>query len=221
MTTNPPPGRAKGADRSDRMRLGKTPVKTQSRLERDRRRARARDLEVSRLPEEWQARASAATTKAERVDFVILALRRGVYHRGTTTLACARLWSLSEGAVADVEVEALRAVNRALENDRGELLSELMLRIEALGHGAVDRTEDYVDRFGNLHTIRKPDYRTALAAAVELGVLAGVRREVVQIDVRTLSEEQIVAQLAQHGFQVKQIEATAEPVQEEQHAAGQ
>lgn len=155
--------------------------------------------------------ASLACTKAEQVNFIILALRRGVYHRGHTTLAMARLWSIDETAVVAREVEALRAVQRVIEEEPGELLAELVLRVHSIGQDALERTEEYVNAKGEKHTIRKPDHRTALQAAVEIAELAGLRKTRVEIDVRTLSEEQIHAQLRAHGVEVRLIETTAEP----------
>lgn len=190
------------------------PVKSQTRLEASRRLARARDIEVSKLEAlsgDWAGLAARATSKAEQVNFIILAMRRGVYHRGLTTRAMAKLWSLSEVAVADREVEALRAVQRVIEEQPGELLAELVLRVQSIGQDALERTEEYVNAKGQKHTIRKPDHRTALQAAIEIAELAGLRKQRVEIDVRTLSDEQIAEQLRAHGVEVRRlVETTGE-----------
>lgn len=193
--------------------MSRVPVKSQSRLEHDRLLARARDLEVKALPAEWRNRAAIAVTKTEQVRLVLLMLRRGVYHRGTTSLAMQRVWSLSEAAVVDREVEALRLFQLIIDENPGELLAEFVARIESIGQGALERTEEYIDRNGGRHVISKPDHRTALAAVVEAAELAGLRKTRIEIDVRTLSDEQIRTQLAAHGVTI--VETTADPAGEE------
>jgi hypothetical protein len=166
---------------------------------------------VSRLSAEWQDRAALAVTKAEQVNFMILAMRRGIYQRGHTTLAMAKLWALDEGTVEAREVEAVRAVQRIIEEQPGDLLAELVLRVHGIGQDALERTEEYVDRFGHVHTLRKPDHRSALQAAMDVAELAGLRKQRIEVDVRTLSDEQITEQLRAHGVEVRVIETTAEP----------
>lgn len=190
--------------------MRRVPVKSDTRLAEERARARARDIEVEKLPEEWRERAGGATDKGEQVDYIIDALRAGVYHRGRTTKAMMRLWSLSKGAVVEREVEALRAVHRAIEDHADELAAELFLRIQSIGQGALERVEDVIDKDGCRHEVRKPDHRTALAAAVELAELAGLRKTRVEVDVRGMSDEQLYAQLREHGVEVRVIEAKGE-----------
>jgi hypothetical protein len=108
------------------------------------------------------------------------------------------------------EVEAVRAYQRVLEEEPGELLAELVLRIHSIGQDALERTEEYVDRNGDKHTLRKPDHRSALQAAVEVAELAGLRKQRIELDVRTMSDEQITEQLRAHGVEVRLIEMTGE-----------
>jgi hypothetical protein len=181
-------------------------------IERKRARARAQHLELTKLEQldgDWAVLAARAVTKAEQVDFIIEALRAGVYRRGLTTKAMCRVWNVAVGAVVAREVEALRSYARALDEHSDVLAAELALRIQSIGQSALERTEEVVDRDGCVHEVRKPDHRTALAAAVELAELAGLRKTRIEVDVMALSDEQIRAQLAQHGIKI--VETTAEP----------
>lgn len=184
-------------------------------IERKRARARAQHLELTKLEQldgDWAVMAARAVTKAEQVDFIIEALRAGVYHRGLTTKAMCRLWNVAIGAVVAREVEALRAYARALDEHSDVLAAELALRIQSIGQSALERTEEVVGSDGCVREIRKPDHRTALAAAVELAELAGLRKTRIEVDVHALSDEQLYAQLEQHGIKV--VETTAEPAEE-------
>jgi hypothetical protein len=47
-------------------------------------------------------------------------------------------------------------------------------RIASIGHGALERTEEVVDSKGQIHTVRKPDHRTALGSARALAEILGM-----------------------------------------------
>lgn len=159
--------------------------------------------------------AAAMTTRAERVEWLVGVMLAGRFPWGTDRML-APVWGMHEGAVRDITSEAARAyrsrIGRLGVQAGEEFRAVLLAQLAFIGIDALERTEEVVDNRGNVRVVRKPDHRTARQAVVDMAQLAGLNVQLHEVNVTTLTDEQIRAQLRLHGFEVRQLETTGEAI---------
>jgi hypothetical protein len=151
----------------------------------------------------------------ERVELCYGWMVRGWYVRGRTDKDLAEVWGITPAAVRSYSAEAGRLFQRELvSKSRDQLLSELIMRIGAIGQDALERTEEVLSD-GVPVEVRRPDHRTALRAAEATGELLGlkIQRHHHVHSPAEMTTAEIVAQLEAQGVKVQMpalVEATAE-----------
>lgn len=157
------------------------------------------------------ARAAALTDRGERADY-LFDLMVDARFAWTTTDELAALWKCHPSTVREYAAEARRRYIREVERaGRDDYRARIMGRIDFVGRDALERTEEVVDAMGTVHTVRRPDHRTARQSLLDLAQLGGLLVHKHEVTINELTDEEIRAQLRAHGLEVRTIETTAEP----------
>jgi hypothetical protein len=148
-------------------------------------------------------------TRAERVAYLLELMLDGLFNWGTAR-AVARAWNVNPETARDYTAEARRHYMREVDRaGRGDHKARIFALLEFIGRDALERREEVVDAMGDIHSLHKPDHRTARQCVVDLAQLAGHLVHRHEVNVTELSDDDIRAQLRAHGLEV--IETTAEP----------
>ncbi len=134
-----------------------------------------------------------------RVEFVWDMMIAGEYIRGRTDKELARVWGIGVDAVHQYTAVASKLIRLQYAPERNEETKALMLhRILHIGEASMNRTEEVVDVKGNIHEVRRPDMRTALASIVEFSQLLGIRtnKHEVRVTASDLSDAELHERLA-------------------------
>ncbi len=156
-------------------------------------------LSTERLTQALEISPARAESSDLRVDMVWDMMVRGEYVRGKTDRELAAVWGIGVDAVQQYTAIAGKLLRLQFAPERHEeIRATLLHRIAHLGHAAEHRTEEVVDIKGNVHEVRRPDLRTALASAVEFAQLLGIRTNKHEHKVTTadLSDAELHARLA-------------------------
>jgi len=131
-----------------------------------------------------------------------------------TTGELAKLWGCDASTVRGYAAEAVRAFRREVDRfGRQEFRARLVAQMAFIGRDALERTEDVVDALGNVHSVHRPDHRTARQALVDIANLEGLLVNRHEVALSELSDEEIRAQLRVHGLEVRVLPITTEPAE--------
>jgi hypothetical protein len=140
-----------------------------------------------------------------RVEWLELYLAGGHFVPVATEVALSQLWGVARSTVSNWAGEAWRRLASMHSPERSEeIRAEMLARIRVVGDAALHRTKEVVSVKGDVVSVSDPDCRTALQAIVEMSTLMNIREQRWRgkIDVSTMSEEDILAQLEKHGYSI-------------------
>ena len=156
-------------------------------------------LSEQRIRQALEISPTRAVSSDLRVELVWDMMREGEYVRGRTDKELAKLWEIGVDAVHQYTAVASKLLRMQFAPERNEETKAMLLnRILKLGDAALNRTEEVVDVKGNVHEVRRPDMRTALAAVVEFAQLLGIRtnKHEVRVSAADLSDAELHERLA-------------------------
>ena len=161
--------------------------------------------------EQLRREAALVTTRTEREEWLVGLMLAGRFPWGTDKIL-APLWGCHEASVRDIAAGARRTymalIGRLGTQAGEEFKAAILSQLAFIGQDALERREEVVDGMGNVHSVRRPDHRTARQALVDMAELAGFKVQRHEVNVTKLTEEQIRAQLREYGIEVRQIETT-------------
>ncbi len=138
------------------------------------------ELQVLSLGEPWLSRAhEASPARVEaadlRVELVLDMMAHGVW-QPKMARELARVWGLAVDSVQQYSAAASKILRFQFSPERNEEIRSVVLaRVWTLGNQALERTEEALDVKGEVHTLRKPDMRTALTAVVNFAEVMGIK----------------------------------------------
>lgn len=121
-----------------------------------------------------------ALQKDKIVEAVALEMAEGNWRPVRSVRELAARLGVSLSQAERYSAEATRLLRLSWGQDEAKIA--VLERISRIGQAAEERTEEALDMSGAVHTLRKPDHRTALAAAKHLADclgLSGTNSEVV------------------------------------------
>jgi hypothetical protein len=156
--------------------------------------------------------------KDKLVEAVALEMAEGTWRPFKSVRELAARLGVSLSQAQKYSAEATRLLRLSWGQDEAKVA--VLERIAQIGRAAEERTEEALDATGGIHTLRKPDHRTALAAAKHLADclgLSGSNSEVVvryqqMSDSELLREVQRFAQLQGKNHDGSIIEISGEEV---------
>lgn len=164
-----------------------------------------------------QARARPAaipplSTRPERVGYLLDLMLDGLFNWNTSN-AVAKAWKIDPASARDYAAEARRHYMREIDRaGRADHKARIFALLEFIGRDALERREEVVDAMGDVHSLHRPDHRTARQCVVDLAELAGHLVHKHEVSVTEMSEDELRAQLRTYGLEVRTIETTAEPM---------
>lgn len=156
------------------------------------------------LPEPWATRAKAISPARHegadpRVELVLDMMAHGIW-QPKLARELAQVWSIGVDAVQQYSSAASRVLRLQFAPERNEEIRGVVLaRLWTLGNEARDRTEEVVDAKGEVHTVRRPDMRTALAAVIGFAEVMGIKtnKHEVRVSPTELSDAELHQKLAE------------------------
>ena len=137
---------------------------------------------------------AAVAAKDVCVREIALSMSAGDWHQYRSALEYAVRHGLSEFTVADYAKEAARMLRIAWTDDATRVT--VLERIQQLGRDAVHRREEVLDRAGNVVSVSKPDFRSAIESAKVVASILGMTRQQHELRVtyERMSDEQLMAE---------------------------
>lgn len=110
--------------------------------------------------------------KDKLIEQVALDMAAGKWHPFRSVRELAARLGVSLSNAQKYSAEATRLLRLSWGQDEAKLA--VIERINHIGDDALKRTEEALDATGGVHTLHKPDHRTALAAAKHLADILGL-----------------------------------------------
>ncbi len=133
-----------------------------------------------------------------RVELVLDLMAHG-HWRAHTHRELASLWGIGPEAVRAYSTAASKVLKLQFSPERNEEIRSVVLaRLWTLGDEARNRTEEVVDVKGEVHEVRRPDMRTALASVVAFAEVMGIKtnKHEHRVSVTDLSDTELQERLA-------------------------
>lgn len=187
--------------------------------------AKKKEKHVGRRPLRPDGTGAEGSTlqKDKIVEQVALQIAEGTWQPYKSVRELAAKLGVSLHAAQGYASEATRLLRMSWGQDDAKVA--VLERIAQLGRSALERTEEVLDMSGNVHTLKKPDHRTALAAAKHLADclgLSGSNSEVV-VRYQQMSDSELLREVKELALQQKGnphgiIEAIGQEVSEPEPA---
>lgn len=137
---------------------------------------------------------AAVAGKDFHVREIALEMSKGTWHQYRSAVEWAAKHGLAESTVADYAKDASRLLRLGWSDEGARVL--VMERISQLGQDAVLRREEYVGKDGQVRSLLKPDFKSAVHAAEVLASILGMTRHTQELRVtyERMSDEQLMAE---------------------------
>lgn len=160
---------------------------------------------VGRRPLRPDGRGAEGSTlqKDKIVEQVALEISDGTWQPYKSVRLLAARLGVSLAQAQRYAAEATRLLRMSWGQDEAKVA--VLERIAQLGRSALERKEEVLDMSGNVHLLKKPDHRTALAAAKHLADclgLSGSNSEVV-VRYQQMSDSELLREVRQLALQQK------------------
>jgi len=146
----------------------------------------------------FRAEEGSTAAKDASIKEIALKMAEGKWHPYRDALDYAATSGLSVSTVSTYAKEASRLLRIAWTDDSTR--SVVVERIQKLGEDAANRTEEAVSKTGEIVTLRKPDYKSAIHAAEVLANILGMTKQQheVRVSYERMSDDELMAAAMQH-----------------------
>ena len=122
----------------------------------------------------------------------------GVWHPHRSVVEYAAAHGYQEVTIKEYAAEAARLLRIAWTDETARV--SILEKIHQLGLDAQNRTEEVLDKDGCVHTVRKPDFKSAIMAANSVAAILGMNRTEVNVthNYEAMTDQQLLAAAKVH-----------------------